>query len=36
MYYEIYLFGVVNVNIKFIEIDVVYYSLFSKRLEVKI
>lgn len=29
-------FGVVNVNIKFIEINVVYYSLFSKRLEVKI
>lgn len=29
-------FGAANVNIKFIEIDVVYYSLFSKRLEVKI
>lgn len=29
-------FGVVNVNIKLIEINVVYYSLFSKRLVVKI
>lgn len=28
-------FGAANVNIKFIEINVVYYSLFSKRLVVK-